>query len=486
MGFGSKFTSAIAELAEHDQPVAPIPRGKAPQRTTSLTDPDGLDVYTPPVDEMERYWREFEINPFIRKTINSFADEVTEPGWWVEADSDETAQAMAHWLRQSAIIDGEAGLDFTLLLKKIVAQKHVRGTVLVEHVPRSDSPTGGTEVSSGEEADLGEPETLDSLQLLPPETMTTFTMEGRSLLLGPDDDPPSGQADEVPEAPASLHPDSTGTTPAYVQYYGQSFLNTEPVSFTRDQITKLAQDADIGEQYGTSSIESVLPRVEALRKKLQDKDQAIENKAWPVWLFSFGSDEDPWHPDEIEEFMTAEDEDNYTPGTKHGVQGDVGLNTIGGDVPDLESSVKYDINHILTGLPMSRFVTEFLQDSSDEATNIKDAHVRREIRHERRELEYAFQKLLELKCDIEGWDKAGVKLHISPPEGEEPERVLNEQGTTINYRSDSADERRRQQAQGQGNQLPSGGGSNSGDGTGSGSTTSATDAGGETPSQTSA
>jgi hypothetical protein len=482
MGFGSKFTSAIAELAEHDQPVAPIPRGKAPQRATSLNDPEGLDVYTPPIDEMDRYWREFEIDPFIRKTINSFADEVTEPGWWVEAESDQTAQDMAHWLRQSAIIDGEAGLDLTLLLKKIVAQKHVRGTVLVEHVPRSDSPTGGTDVSSGDGADLGEPETLDSLQLLPPETVTTFTMEGRSLLLGPDDDSPSGD-NEIPEAPASLHPESTGTTPAYVQYYGQSFRNKDPVGFTRDQITKLAQDADIGEQYGTSSIEGVLPRVQALRKKLQDKDKAIENKAWPVWMFGFGSEDDPWHPDEIEEFMTAESEDNYTPGTKHGVQGDVSLDTIGGDVPDLESSVAYDINHILTGLPMSRFVTEFLGDIETEPTKMKNTHVRREIRHERRELEYAFQKVLDLKCDLQGWDKAGIKLHISPPEGEAPERVLDEQGTTINYRSDRADDERAQQAQGQGNQRPSG---SANEGTGSGSTTSATDAGGETQAQPSA
>lgn len=482
MGFGTNFASAVAELAEDDQPVAPIPRGKAPQRTTSFTDPDGLDVYRPPVDDMDRYWREYEADPFIRATINSFADEVTEPGWWVEADSDQTAQDLATWLRQSSIVDGEAGLDLTLLLKKSVVQKHVRGTVLVEHVPKSDSPTGGADVGGDNATDVGEPETLDSLQLLPPETVTTFTMEGRSLLLGPDDDPPSNTRQEVPEAPASLHPDSTGTTPAYTQYYGQEFRQQEPVSFTRDQITKLTQAADIGEQYGTSSIESVLPRIESLRKKLQDKDKAIENKAWPVWLFGFGTDEDPWHPDEIEEFMTAENEDNYTPGTKHGVQGDVSLDTIGGDVPDLEDSVGYDINHILTGLPMSRFVTEFIEDSNAPAVKIKNAHVRREIRHERRELEYGFQDILDLKCELEGWDEAGVKLHISPPEGEAPERVLDEQGTTINYRSDSADDQRAQQADGQGNQSPSGSATTS-TGTGSGSSTSGTDAGGETQAE---
>lgn len=414
MGFKDSMRKAVEELQQDN--LQPAPRSSSAQQGVAAFDQEeGYDAREPPKDEMQEYWRAFETVPFVRQSITSFSRETIEPGWWLEADNDNTAERLAEWLREAAIVEGEKGQDFAVLLKKVITQREVRGTTLIEHVPDEDND-----------------ETIAALKLINPETVTTMTQDNQNILLEPDDEMPSQLASELEEAG-----ETTDETPAYVQFYGDRFVNRDPVPFTINQITKLTRDADVGELYGTSRLESVLGRIEALNQKLNDKDIAIRNKAWPIWVFKFGPDDDPWHPDDVDNFMEEESEGNFTPGTKHGVQGDVDIQTVGGDVPEISESIQYDVNHIISGLPMPKFATGFAEEINQFVSKQQENRIRRQVRESRRELEYEFQNILELKAEELGLDTSGLSLHIEQPDGEDPLSVYEQSGSTIRYVSDS-------------------------------------------------
>lgn len=412
MAFQENFESAFAEL-QGDTDLDPDPRSGTKQREFSWLRMDkDTEKYKPPKDEMQDYWRAFETVPFIRQSITSFAREVVEPGWFIEAESDETAEELAQWMRSCAITEGQKGNDFLMLAKKSIIQREVRGTVMIEHVP-----------------DRTDRDSIAALKLINPETVTVFTKPDTTLLWDPDDN-----------APNSVPRTDDGDVAAYVQFYNENkFPDRDMNPFAQDDITKITRDADVGEIYGTSRIEAVLPRVESLRQKLSDLDASIENKAWPAWIFQFGTEDNPWHPDEISDFMQEQDEENFTPGTKQGVQGDIGVETVGGDVPDIEYSIKYDINHILSIMPMPKAATGFAEDVNQFVTRFQNERIRRQVREARRELEHEFQDILEMKAEELGLDDEGLQLRIAPPGGAEP-ADYEERGTTIRYISDVDDD----------------------------------------------
>lgn len=412
MGIRNSMRKAVEELQDEDEPD-PVPRSSSSRRSDSFFT-QSYDYYRPPKDDMQEYWRAFETMPFVRQSITAFAREVVEPGWWVQAESDKTAKRLAEWLRQCAIVEGEKNQDLALLLKKIVVQREVRGTVLIEHVPERNDD-----------------ESIAGLKLINPETVTTFTKENSTVLLDPNDPVP----EELRNRDMELD-----DTPAYVQFFRETFESRDEVPFTTEQMTKVVRDADVGEVYGTSRLETVLTRINALREKLQDKDAAIKNKAWPVWIFGFGPEDDPWHPDDIDDFMEEEDANNFTPGTKHGVQGDINVQTVGGDVPELQESIDYDVNHIISALPMPKFATGFAEDINQFVSQQQENRIRRQVREARRELEYELQRILEMKAEELGLDTEGLHLKIQPPQGEDPMSVYEQSGTTIRYISNAGNE----------------------------------------------
>lgn len=413
MAIGDNFAGAFAELQGQD--LDPDPRSGSKQDKYSFFESPGTEHFHPPKDEMQQYWRAFETVPFIRQAITSFAREVIEPGWWIEADNDKTAEELAKWLRKACIIEGEKREDFAFLLRKTVVQREVRGTAIIEHVP-----------------DSSDRDAIAALKMLNPETVTAFTKPDTTLLWEPD---------ENSEAPSDVPRTDDGDVAAWVQFHDDTrWGDHEQNPFSQDDITKVTRDADVGEIYGTSRLESVLPRIDSLRTKLSSLDQAIESKAWPTWIFQFGNPDDPWHPDEIDDFMNGQDSSNFTPGTKHGVQGDIEVETIGGEVPDIEYSIKYDINHIISVMPMPKAATGFAEDINQFVTRFQNERIRRQVREARRELESDFEEVLEMKAEELGLNTDGLQLRIAPPGGEDPE-PFEERGTTIRYVSDSGQEK---------------------------------------------
>ncbi len=414
MGLYDDLKDTVEELFAPDDPS---PKGD--RKASTEVKHGGVDRNDPPKDEMQQYWRLFETEPLIREPITAFSREVVEPGWYVTAEDEETVEELTEWLRECAIIEGEKNKDFTLLCRKVIVQREVRGTTLIEKVRGRNS------------------DQVVALYLHNPEEFEVYTHPRTNLLIEPDANLPPEVRDDVPKT-------EDDEFAAYVQY--DTSLNRwrrrreegheTDIPFTTDELIKFTRDADVGEVFGTSRIEAVAPRVEARQKKLQDNDAAIASKAYPFWLFKFGTEDDPWDFDEVEDFMEHHEMDNFKPSMKQGVSGDVDIDTISGDTADLEGALTEDVNHIVTGMPMPKFALGgYATDVAQPVASAQQQRLRRQIREARRELEAEFTPLLQEIAEERGLDNPdSVQLHIGDPNRPD---FMPEDGQTIRYTSDS-------------------------------------------------
>jgi hypothetical protein len=398
---------------------------------------EDFDRTEAPKDAMRKYWRQYETTPIVRKPISSFASQVMEPGYYLESEelSEEELNDLQHWLERAAIIEGMPGKDFRLLAKKAIVQREVRGTSLIEKAPDEDNP-----------------EKLAGLKLINPETMEAVTRPGQSILLAPEDNEHLDD-DDLPETP-------DGDAAAYLQdisetdaLFGtpirrQRVDNTEDtwkIAFRRDEVIKLTRDADVGDIFGTSRIEAVSERIEGLRHKLQDNDEAIASKAYPLWLFMFGSEEEPWGSDDINDFMSAHEMENFHPGMKQGVRGDVDVETVSGEVAEIAEYLEFDINWIMSAMPMPKFALgAFSGNAVGQIGGVaQQRDVQRQIMEARRELENEFTPLIQEVAEQMGHsDIKDLKLRIGKPGEEELPIGTNEQ--IIRYISGSGNDGQQQ------------------------------------------
>lgn len=337
-----------------------------------------------PKDEMRKYWRQFETTPVLRKPITSFASRVTEPGYFIETTEleKEEVEQLGEWLDQAAILEGQPGRDFRLLAKKAIVQREVRGTALVEVAP-----------------DRADGDRIAGLKLINPETMEAVTRPNQSILMAPED------LDRFESAPVA----ESGGAAAWLQdiletdqtHFGTPVSDTDAgddskIGFRRDEIIPLTRDADVGEVFGTSRIEAVSDRVDGIKQKLADNDEAIASKAYPLWLFMFGTEEEPWDSKDINQFMKAHEMENFHPGMKQGVRGDVSVETISGEVADIAEYLQFDLRWIMSAMPMPMFVLGSFESASvGQVSGIaQQQDVNRQIKEARRELEEEFTPVL--------------------------------------------------------------------------------------------
>jgi len=404
---------------------------------------EDFDRTEAPKDAMRKYWRQYETTPVVRKPISSFASQVMEPGYYLESTKlgKEDLNKLRHWLERAAIIEGMPGKDWRLLAKKSIIQREVRGSALIEKAP-----------------DTNDEDKIAGLKLINPETVEAVTRPGQSILLAPEDNDNLDQ-DDLPST-------SDGEAAAYLQDISETDAlfgtpvrrnrveNTKEarkIAFTRNEIVKLTRDADVGDIFGTSRIESVSDRIEGLQHKLQDNDEAIASKAYPLWLFYFGGDGDPiWDSDDIDDFMSAYEMENFHPGQKQGVRGDVSVDTISGEVAEIAEYLEFDIDWIMSAMPMPKFALgAFGNRSVGQIGGIaQQRDVQRQIQEARRELENEFTPLIREVAQQQGWSEEMVddlRLKIGEPGQEEQPIGTNEQ--IIRYVSGAN----------QGNQQPSDG-----------------------------
>jgi len=399
------------------------------RRPFTFEQPD-FDRTEAPKDQMRKYWRQFETTPIIRKPITSFASRVTEPGYFIESTqlAEEEVKQIGEWLDQAAILEGQPGRDFRLLAKKAIVQREVRGTSLIEVAP-----------------DKSDQDRIAGLKLINPETMEAVTRPTQSILMAPDD---IERYEAAPEA-------ESGGSAAWLQdvletdqtHFGtpidaDSDTGDNKIGFRRDEIIPLTRDADVGEVFGTSRIEAVSDRIDGIKQKLSDNDEAIASKAYPLWLFMFGSDENPWDSSDIAQFMQAQEMENFHPGMKQGVRGDVSVETISGEVADIAEYLQFDLRWVMSAMPMPMFVLgSFETQTVGQVSGVaQQQDINRQIKEARRELEEEFTPVVRDVAMQQGVDEDRAKditLKFGKPGETDLDIDRNEQ--VIRYISNSTD-----------------------------------------------
>ena len=420
---GSSDSNNTEELVNETGPPDP----KSQDQFANRPHLSGGDVERtkPPKDRMRRYWRQFETTPIVREPITSFARQIVEPGYYVKSDilDEQENERLMRWLANAAIIGGKRDRDIRKLLKKAAVQREVRGTVLVEKVPAK------------EDNDI-----LYGVKLINPESIEVHTMPRQALLLPPQrpeeifDNDDGVSINDVPTT-------EDGLAAAYEQDMTTNrWRNDDDYRryWTADEIIPLTRDADVGEVYGTSRLEAASARIEGLKKKLQDNDEAIASKAYPLWLFMFGSEESPWERDDIDRFMNAHDMDNFQPGLKQGVRGDVDVRTISGDVADIAEYLQYDLDYIMSSMPMPKYTLGAFENQINQfVSRSQERDVQRQLKEARREMEEEFSEIVQEKAQemfgISEEDSTKVKFKMGRPNEEENDIVGPDQNI-IDYR----------------------------------------------------
>lgn len=394
MGIWNKFKDyskvAVAEL----QNAAGVPDPRSVDHRVSTVRSQHVEKHSVDIKKLERFWDLYKNVPLIRQPIRSFASEVVGPGYYIETDNEELREELEEWLAHSAIVDGEIDKDFRNLLKKATIQREVKGTAVIEIVKSEDGDFYG-------------------FKLMRPETVKAYTYPGQSVLLPPDAEVETSDLFRNDK----IYRDNDGDVAAYIQRK-QDLIpgrgSDSVVPFARDRIIKLTRDPDVGEVFGTSRLEAVEGRVESLLKKLEDNDKAIESLAHPFQLIQFGDGEDIWEPSEIKAFMNAHEQEDFEPGMKQGVQGNVSVETVSGEVAPIGEFLNFDVNWIISEMPLPKYALGgFEEDVNQFVSRSQETRIEKQIKEARQEIEDEWNPVIEKKAEELGYDSDDVELKIS-------------------------------------------------------------------------
>lgn len=404
MGVVSELSEFGRHVVAEMQLAAGEPEPRSVEKNLSSVRSGSVDQHTIDKKKLERYWDLYKEVPIIRNPIRSFASEVVAPGYYVETDNEELKEDLEEWLHNSAIIDGEIDKDFRHLLKKATIQREVKGSAMAEKVMDDEG-------------------NLYGFKLIRPETVRAFTLPGQSMLVPPNADL-DGDEDGGYFAGRDYYTTESGEAAAYVQLTS-SFNNYDGnksgyIAFTRDKVIKLTRDADTGEVFGTSRLRAVEDRLESLLKKLDDNDKAIESVAHPYMLFKMGTgDQGPWAPEKIEQLAREHEQEQYEPGLKQFVQGDVDVEQISGDVADINSFLNFDVNWIISEMPLPKYALGgFEEDVNQFVSRSQETRIEKQIQEAREEIQDEWTPILEEKAEEMDYNPDEVEGLVI---GEDPE-----------------------------------------------------------------
>ena len=421
MGFRETLRAALASDGE----ASPQARDERQDAWGATID---VDRKTPDRGSIEEWVNEYEENVLIRKPTQTFTSDVLEPGYrCTVGDSDDEDiptvpetypdsdyhgldldEALEKWLSEAGIVDGEYEHDFEDVLEKHLKDKvGKRGTSMVEIV--YDDPS--------------EQNRIMGLRPFKVETITAYTLEGKSILLRPDDTAEevsieatstqslgSGERTTLPKTRA-------GETACYVQFddvFGTK--EADEVRLSQSDVVKDARDADTGDVFGLPDTASVYDRAKAIRQQYKDLDHALKTLAYKHWLVEVGTSNkskakellkgiDPSNPEKVNVINYPLDN----------------IDTVGGDVPDIDDTLKQEIEYVLSAFPVPIYRIGFEGDINRDVTSEQGDDYTRELSDERDRIESAFQPVLERKArEFLDGGAPEVALEIRPEEDENP------------------------------------------------------------------
>ncbi|MDB2225608.1 hypothetical protein PM023_13105 [Halorubrum ezzemoulense] len=360
----------------------------------------------PDQGDLEQYWDQYRSNPLVRRGIDIFADDVVAPGYRVDADSDELVAELEEWLSTAAIVGGESHRDFTEILEGSVIHEEVRGTAMVEKVPTKESPD----------------ETW-GFRLVNPSTVEAYTYDSQAVLIRPDDT----ETDGVQLTPR-------GDAAAYGQW-GDGALagpfNKDTVYLSQDDVVKLIQDPDTADIFGNSTIEPVSQEIAELNRMIHDLGEAIHSKSYPHWIFKLGEPEGDaqnpragiWPEEEMKSYRNKHKKGNWEVGNKDFVPGDVEVETISSDVPEIENILNWIVEEIIAALPVPKYKLAHTDNINRDVTSEQAPQYERRIESKRHRLQNAFTPVLQEKAEQLGYGPevvSTIELSIEEPREENP------------------------------------------------------------------
>jgi hypothetical protein len=334
----------------------------------------------------------------IRSPINQLAEDVTADGVRFTAESDETQAFLEDLAEDVALVGGESR-HVIELIEQLSVTADVAGEAPTELVPAAENRA-----------------TIAALRVIPPESVTYQTRPGQAMLLRPGD----AQYDDVTLV--------DGNAAAVVQH--KDTRNERALDL--DSFVRFVRDPNPGSVRGTSAVEPVADRAEALREKLEDAESAISSKAHGLWfagaepLIVSGPDGDEViEPDEDVTDGLPDAITEAGPGDVVTHDAQVGLDQFRGEVADLEDYLRHDVNTILSAFEAPRFTLGAFDDSinrrvTQEQRPIYEATVQRRKRRIESLLSPVFAEIAEQR----GYDSTGVAMTLEPPEDDSPVRSL--------------------------------------------------------------
>jgi hypothetical protein len=342
----------------------------------------------------------YETCSLIRSPINQLAEDVTADGVRFTAESDETQAFLEDLAEDVALVGGESR-HVIELIEQLSVTADVAGEAPTELVPAQEAN-----------------DRIAALRVVPPESLAYQTRPAQAMLLRPGDT--DYQDVELTDE---------GTAAAVIQHQGSPHAR----GLDLDSFTRLLRDPDPGTVRGTSAVEPVADRAEALREKLEDAESAISSKAHGLWfagaepLIVSGPDGDEViEPDEDVTDGLPDAITEAGPGDVVTHDAQVGLDQFRGEVADLEDYLRHDVNTILSAFEAPRYTLGAFDDSINRRVTQEQKPVyERAVKQRKRRIERLLTPVFAKICEQRGYDSAGVQLSLEPEDDESPVRSLS-------------------------------------------------------------
>lgn len=356
---------------------------------------------------LDKYWDQYVSFPLVRRGIDIYTEDVTAPGYRVQCDDGTVSDKLETWLSNCAIVAGESGRDFSNILSSAVVQEEVRGTSLAEVVPTDDDEYG-----------------IYGFRPINVATVTAYTYDSQAVLVRPDDTESSGV--ELTER---------GQAAAYGQWEDGAlagpFSDKDVVHLSQDDVVKTTQSPDTSEIFGNSSIEPVSKEIDELERMLQDIGEAVHSKSYPHWVFQMGEPtgdtQNPrdgvWPDEEIKNYRDSHLDGEWSAGQKDFLPGDIEVETISSDVPDITDLLDWYVEEIVSSLPTPKYKLGFAGEINRDITTEQAPEYQRKVANKRRELENTFTPVIRRKAAELGVSDDvidSIRLKIEEPREENP------------------------------------------------------------------
>ena len=399
----------------------------------------GVDEIDPPED-LDKFAEQARTTGPVRKNLRQFINDVWEPGYRVNAESEATEAYFmggdnapegtpeGGFLENAGVFAGERHTDFYDFGKATTWQKWVRGTILVELLK-------------------SEPENPESpitgFYHIRPETIYPQVQNNTNILLPAD-------RDELPEDIDSDDIDETrrDEVAAYIQFDDESILgirrggfDRQDIPLSQNDVMKQVLDPDIGDDagladtqgvFGTSIIEGITEDIEEYKSIKRDRAEAIGRKAYGVWTAQAT-------PETIERGNTTEviewddksiqnaeaDLKDMGPGDVFFSDANLDLEKFEPDVPELNDVLNQYISIMLAPLPAPKYMVGFAEGINRDVTEEQKEAYQDLVSQERRYQEKKWSPVLKTVAQRQGLDPEGLQLKIEPEREENPVKSLS-------------------------------------------------------------